>query len=199
MFHIPSIAKIPSAMILGYWPEGDCLPLVSLFGFSGAFTWTSTPQLSRRSDKTTKPATAAAAESPAAASPTPAKQRGSKKKEAITATTASPVAASPSPAKRSWFQPKTASPTPATSPVIATSPTINTSTTAKTTKATEPAATPAAGGGPGMVWVNTETHVYHKEGSRWYGKTKNGKYVSEQDAIKEGDHADKAESKAKKP
>jgi hypothetical protein len=49
------------------------------------------------------------------------------------------------------------------------------------------AATPAAGGGHGLVWVNTETHVYHKEGSRFYGKTKKGKYVSEADAIKEGD------------
>ena len=37
-----------------------------------------------------------------------------------------------------------------------------------------------------MVWVNTETHVYHKEGSRFYGKTKKGKYMSEQDAMKEG-------------
>ncbi len=49
-----------------------------------------------------------------------------------------------------------------------------------------------------MVWVNTETHVYHKEGSRWYGKTKKGKYMTEQDAMKEGDHADKGEAKDKK-
>ena len=33
---------------------------------------------------------------------------------------------------------------------------------------------------------NTETHVCHKEGSRFYGKTKTGKYVSEADAMKEG-------------
>jgi hypothetical protein len=39
------------------------------------------------------------------------------------------------------------------------------------------------------VWVNTETYVYHKEGSRFYGKTKKGKYVSEADAIKKGDRA----------
>jgi hypothetical protein len=52
-------------------------------------------------------------------------------------------------------------------------------------------ATPAAGGGHGLVWVNSETHVYHKEGSRFYGKTKKGKYVSEADAIKEGDRAAK--------
>jgi hypothetical protein len=55
------------------------------------------------------------------------------------------------------------------------------------------AATPATGGGNGQVWVNSSTHVYHKEGSRFYGKTKHGKYMSEQDAIKEGDHAAKNE------
>ena len=53
------------------------------------------------------------------------------------------------------------------------------------------AMTPAPGGGPGMVWVNTSSHAYHKEGSKYYGKTKHGKYMSEADAIKEGDHASK--------
>jgi hypothetical protein len=48
-------------------------------------------------------------------------------------------------------------------------------------------ATPALAGGHGLVWVNTETHVYHKEGSRFYGTTMKGKYVSEADAIKEGE------------
>jgi hypothetical protein len=56
-----------------------------------------------------------------------------------------------------------------------------------------PQAVQAAGGGAGKVWVNTETHVYHKEGSKWYGRTKNGKYLSEQDAIKEGDKPAKNE------
>ena len=50
-------------------------------------------------------------------------------------------------------------------------------------------ATPAPGGGHGLVWVNTETHVYHKEGSRFYGTTKKGKYMSEAQAVKEGDRA----------
>lgn len=58
-----------------------------------------------------------------------------------------------------------------------------------------PVATPVPGGGAGQVWVNTKSHVYHKEGSKLYGKTKQGKYMSEADAIKEGDHLDKSEAK----
>ena len=40
----------------------------------------------------------------------------------------------------------------------------------------------------GMVWVNTDTGVYHKPGTRWYGKTKRGKYMLEVDAQKAGYH-----------
>jgi hypothetical protein len=66
---------------------------------------------------------------------------------------------------------------------------VSTSPAAAPVTTTTGAATPAPGGGPGLVWVNTATHVYHKEGSRFYGTTKKGKYVSEADAIKEGDRA----------
>jgi DNA uptake protein ComE-like DNA-binding protein len=43
----------------------------------------------------------------------------------------------------------------------------------------------------GMVWVNIDSKLYHKETSRWYGKTKNGKYMTEADAIKAGYTASK--------
>jgi len=38
----------------------------------------------------------------------------------------------------------------------------------------------------GMVWVNTDSGVYHKPGTRWCGKTKLGKYMTEADAPKAG-------------
>ena len=38
----------------------------------------------------------------------------------------------------------------------------------------------------GTVWVNTDSGIYHKPGSRWYGKTKRGKYMTEADAVKAG-------------
>ena len=50
----------------------------------------------------------------------------------------------------------------------------------------------------GMVWVNLSTKVYHKEGDRYYGNTKNGKWMTEEDAIKAGYREAKPPAKSKK-
>jgi DNA uptake protein ComE-like DNA-binding protein len=47
----------------------------------------------------------------------------------------------------------------------------------------------------GMVWVNTDSKVYHYEGDRWYGKTKQGKYMTESDAIAAGYRSSKESPK----
>lgn len=48
----------------------------------------------------------------------------------------------------------------------------------------------------GMVWVNTASGAYHTEGMKYYGRTKQGKYMTEADAIKAGYHSAKKAGKS---
>ena len=57
--------------------------------------------------------------------------------------------------------------------------------------------TAAAGGGDGKVWVNTKSKTYHCEGTKFYGKTKSGEYMTETDAKAKGNHADHGKACAK--
>ena len=86
--------------------------------------------------------------------------------------------------------PETLAPSPATANKPAAAPTAATppGTPSSGTPVSKPATaqqTRAANGG-GVVWVNTDSRIYHKPGTRWYGKTKHGKYMTEADAKRAG-------------
>lgn len=49
-----------------------------------------------------------------------------------------------------------------------------------------------------VVWVNTNSHIYHHEGDRSYGRTKKGAYMCEADAKAAGDRASRSRIGAKK-
>ena len=114
---------------------------------------------------------------------------------------------------KAWFQADAAAaarpgaPVPAASGSTAPAPSSTPATPAPSTPAPSVATSPAArrsmpttavaGGGNGQVWVNSASKVYHCEGTKYYGKTKAGSYMTESAAVAAGNHAD--HGKACKP
>lgn len=90
-----------------------------------------------------------------------------------------PVSASAAPAAKASAAPEAKTPA---APMARTGATPAAKTAAPTVA--------VAGGGDGKVWVNAKSRTYHCEGSKFYGKTKSGEYMTEADAKAKGNHPD---------
>ena len=170
-----------------------------------------------QTEKTAKPKKAKKAATEATPAPAAAEEKTSKTKKSKAAAESTSSTATPAAAEEKAAKPRKSkkagadvtAPTPAVPAAGESVPmpkkanrsvpeVIPSGSANRANRSTEPPAASVSGAeiqaakASGMVWVNTESGVYHK-GGQWYGATKQGKFMTERDAIRSGYRAAKNE------
>jgi hypothetical protein len=171
-------------------------------GHQGVQTWYAAGPTAAPPAKTApaaRPAASPAAASTAASSgPAPSGSTGQCKDGTYSSALSKDGACRGHQGVKTWFSASVPTPSksapsasPAAMPAPAKPQSAPAAATSKSAPVPAPARTqPAPGGGNGQVWVNTETKVYHCSGDRYYGKTKQGAYMTEADARAKGARPD---------
>ena len=161
----------------------------------GVKDWYSAAAPAKSSSAPSAPAAAkAASPAMAAAGPAPSGSTGQCKDGTYTSAESKRGACAGHDGVKDWYGSPTAAKARAAQAAAAKAPSAPTATAASApaakTSTASMAAAPAAGGGPGQVWVNANTKVYHCPGDKYYGKTKSGEYMTESAAKAAGNRAD---------
>ncbi len=155
-------------------------------GHQGVATWyaDASAPMATKSTKTTAPSSAPAAAPSTASKSAPSGATGQCKDGSFTTAASKRGACRGHQGVATWYADASApskSSAPVSTPARAPAPAPAASST-KSTSPSRPSGTVAPGGGAGMVWVNTDSNVYHCQGDKFYGTTKEGKYMSESQA-----------------
>ena len=176
-------------------------------GHKGIDTWYAAADAAPKAAATASsaaPASTSKAAAPASSGPMPAGATGKCKDGSYTTAPKKQGACRGHQGVDTWFAAdaaptpaaakSTATPTPAATPAPSQASTPSPAAAApqkSSSRMPASAKTAAPGGGPGLVWVNSSTNVYHCYGTQFYGTTKSGKYMSEADAKAAGARPDR--------
>jgi len=157
-------------------------------GHGGVKDWYAGGAMSAAAATAAAPSSKSAATASSAAPPAAGAATGTCKDGTSTSAASKSGACSGHGGVKDWYASSAAAPAAGAGAAAASGGSMSKASSAPAAKSdsyTRPA-NPAPGGGPGLVWANTNSKVYHCQNDEWYGRTKEGAYMSEANAVAKG-------------